>query len=882
MLFNNNRRSTTTRLNATDDDNDANNNNNNNSNNKESYDVPESEDPLPWNTTTSSQSSSAKNSNTTNDDDLALTKKTPTTTSSSLISATGNAFTNVVRKKDADSNQGTMSSFNLPMKKETIVIPANKQKQYADEEEEEEENNYNNNDNGEEDSIMNEMKNTHVFLPISYYQILDLSPARATKLTIPKAGEAMKYSEVFESFSNSLRQSRVSLIEEAVAVLTDPEARAYHDQDLNNGVMTPVDFERAPAALAFLLESGENEKVLEFGDAILTAKNKRGGNAVNNDGKRDIALASAMATCEYAQEALHSLGKRPSYVEGCDMMELALKTLEKAPGGKSRSFAPELKDAIYKELDDALPGVALELLALPLEQTRERELGLKALKKCLWTKTTAADEAAVLISEKDGDASLISKADLQVQCSRFLTAYEHASMFVEAPDHVPADPEEVYRASISHIVAALMSGNPLLLVDADEILQQLEIAAKNTNQTSEIGNVTIERAVCLVLLGKTDAACELLDVSSEESISEMANFVRQNSPSGDAVEGVCVLVDQWIEQVAFPLFRDSARIVPISLEQWFSNPKIMSFVDRYALSSAFAKIEGAGSAAKRALSKGTSNVFGTFFPSDDVPLALRKNVLQYRFGVIARFAFAGAIVFSGLNFFNGNVNANVNVFKNFKMPSLSRSSTSSNSSSSATMKKAKEQQQQQQQQQQTKKNANNLNRGGINNSLKPPLQFAKPNIPKIEVPKIEIPKISVPSISLPKPTKKPMDESTAESVVMKWQKIKAKALGSSHDSRSLSTILDGPMLRQWTLRAEDVASHGWAWEYELLKLAIEKIEIYNEDEAIVEVRLTELAVLKDRSKVDDDDVYESTYRARYEIKRNSEGQWKIFGGSIVY
>ena len=50
----------------------------------------------------------------------------------------------------------------------------------------------------------------------------------------------------------------------------------------------------------------------------------------------------------------------------------------------------------------------------------------------------------------------------------------------------------------------------------------------------------------------------------------------------------------------------------------------------------------------------------------------------------------------------------------------------------------------------------------------------------------------------------------------------------------------------------------------------------------MEARLTELAVLKDRSKVDDDDVYESTYRARYEMRRTADGAWKIFGGSVVY
>jgi len=822
------------------------------------YDVPSKEDPLPWSTPAVDDSGGASNTNSTEEKPKILSYAERVAIMKKEKEAAGGGgeedSTNRSRAK-TDDESGTMSSFNLPMQKEVFEIPAERSSPVE-----------------ENDSFMNEMKNTHVFLPISYYGILDLSPARATRATIPKAGEAMKYAQVFEGYSNTLRQSRESLIEEAVAVLSDKEARAYHDEDLRNGVLTPIDFERAPAALAMLLEAGENQKVLEYADAILTAKNRRGGDSVNNDGKRDIALASSMATCEYAQEALHSLGKRPSYVEGSDMLELALKTLEKAPGGKSKSFAPDLKDAIYKELDDALPGVALELLAMPLDQTRDRELGLVALKKCLWAKP-GADENETQIN----DTALISKADLQAQSSRFLTAYEHAAMFVEAPDHVPADPEEVYRASISHIVAGLMSGNPLLLVDADDILQQLEIAAKNTNQTSEIGDVTIERTVCLVLLGKTEAACELLGLSSEEtSNSEMATFVRENSPSGDVVEGVCALVDQWIQQVAFPLFRDSARVVPISLEQWFSNPKVTGFVDRYALSPAFARIEGAGSAAKRALTKGSASVLSSFFPSDDVPVALKKDVGRYRLGIISRLAFTGAIVFGAMNFFGNNSSA----FQNVKIPSWQRSASEKNSAKKKSTSAPK-------------KNTNNSNyktttttkdknskysSGGIS-GLKPP-QF--PTVPKIEVPKIDMPKISVPSISLPKPVKKPMDESTAESVVKRWQQIKAKALGSSHDSRALSTILDGPMLRQWTLRAEDVASHGWCWEYELNKLVIEKIEIYNEDEAIVEARLTELAVLKDRSKVDDDDVYESTYRARYEMRRTADGGWKIFGGSVVY
>ena len=261
--------------------------------------------------------------------------------------------------------------------------------------------------------------------------------------------------------------------------------------------------------------------------------------------------------------------------------------------------------------------------------------------------------------------ALISKADLHVQSSRVLTSYEHASMFVEAPDHVPADPNEVYRASISHIVAGLMSGNPLLIVDADDILEQLEIAAKNTNQTSEIGDVTIERTVCLILLGKTEAACELLGLSSEKtSNSEMATFVRENSPSGDVVEGVCALVDQWIQQVAFPsseIRHTSCRFL------WNSGSQIrrllvLSKGTHFLLRLRRLKVRDLRPSA---LTKGTLSMLRSFFPGDDVPVPLKKGVVHYRLGVISRLAFTGAIVFSAMNFFGNNSSG----FQNVKMPS---------------------------------------------------------------------------------------------------------------------------------------------------------------------------------------------------------------------
>ena len=96
-----------------------------------------------------------------------------------------------------------------------------------------------------------------------------------------------------------------------------------------------------------LLEAGENQSVLEYADAILTAKNRRGGDSVNSNGKRDVALASSMAMCEYAQKLC--ITRKTTKLRGRKRhAKIGVENLEKVPGGKSKSFAPELKDAIYR------------------------------------------------------------------------------------------------------------------------------------------------------------------------------------------------------------------------------------------------------------------------------------------------------------------------------------------------------------------------------------------------------------------------------------------------------------------------------------------------------------------------------------------------------
>ena len=150
--------------------------------------------------------------------------------------------------------------------------------------------------------------------------------------------------------------------------------------------------------------------------------------------------------------------------------------------------------------------------------------------------------------------------------------------------------------------------------------------------------------------------------------------------------------------------------------------------------------------------------------------------------------------------------------------------------------------------------------------------FVAPSVPKIQpfapiraavgstgaLSNIKMPKIDVKTATrdnsrrdAPKPrapTSPPttMNYATAERLVRKWQTA-AQALGRT-TTRLLEGILDGPMLQQWTTRANDVAAHGWAWEYKLNKLSIDSVQVVGANKVLVETTLTEVAVLKDRPR----------------------------------
>ena len=217
-----------------------------------------------------------------------------------------------------------------------------------------------------------------------------------------------------------------------------------------------------------------------------------------------------------------------------------------------------------------------------LEAEKERKEGLRALRQILWG--GSVDDVGSL---NDRDAYVR-------EVHRHLTSEEVVDLFLDAPSDSPADVDEIYNAAMAHVVCGYTQHRPSLLMDADEMFAQLEDAAwvaaneardqyatmadaaaragasPNFAQQPQAEQVTVERAVCQILMGRIEDAAYTLGLTQEQLAYGMADpqverFVADNSPSGDMTEGLCAMADRWLADVAFLYYMSSTpQIVSVA------------------------------------------------------------------------------------------------------------------------------------------------------------------------------------------------------------------------------------------------------------------------------------------------------------------------------
>ncbi|KAL2243832.1 plastid division protein CDP1, chloroplastic [Sesamum indicum] len=131
--------------------------------------------------------------------------------------------------------------------------------------------------------------------------------------------------------------------------------------------------------------------------------------------------------------------------------------------------------------------------------------------------------------------------------------------------------------------------------------------------------------------------------------------------------------------------------------------------------------------------------------------------------------------------------------------------------------------------------------------------------------------------------RQPMPVEDAETLVKRWQAIKAEALGPDHDIHCLFEILEGSMLVQWQALADAAKARSCFWRFVLLQLTVVHADILKDgtgrEMAEIEVLLEEAAELVDETQPKNPTYY-SPYKIRYLLKRQDDGSWRFCEGDI--
>ena len=390
-------------------------------------------------------------------------------------------------------------------------------------------------------------------IPLDYYRILGL-PIQATADQLKQAHRDRTLQLPRREYSEAAIVARRQLLDEAYLVLSKPEQRQNYDASFlataydaelsqpeltQNGTIVDPDA-RSPSieiqekqligALLILQELGEYELVLRLGRPYLSS-----GNANLKDGRfgdprvvlSDIVLTVALSCLELGREQW----QQGQYENAAEALETGQELLLRE--GLFASVRSEIQSDLYK----LRPYRILELLALPDEDSIERQNGLRLLQDMLRERGG--------IDGSGNDQSGLSIDDFLrfiQQLRGYLTAEGQQTLFEEEARRPSA--VATYLAVYALMARGFAEQQPALIRRAKAMLMRL----------GRRQDVHLEQAVCALLLGQTEEASRALELSQEY---EPLVFIRENSQGApDLLPGLCLYAERWLQDEVFPHFRD--------------------------------------------------------------------------------------------------------------------------------------------------------------------------------------------------------------------------------------------------------------------------------------------------------------------------------------
>ena len=381
---------------------------------------------------------------------------------------------------------------------------------------------------------------------------------------------------------------RKKLIEEAYVVLSDPKERKEYDRVYLTHAYTPEDgrdggvrVQQTPGtsadidsktlgidisqeeligALMLLQELGEYEQVLNLGRPYLVNYNGKVP-AHNGDSSRqqlseeqtsqrpDVVLTVALACLELGREQW----QQANYENAAVSLETGLELL--CNEGLFQSVQAE----IQADLNRLRPYRILELLALPLEKTTERQQGLRLLEEVLVSRGgidgTGKDESGLNV---DDFLRFIQ------QLRHYLTCSEQHKLFEQESKRPSA--VATYLAVYALIARGFTQRQPAHMRQAKQMLLVL----------GKRQDVHLEQSLCALLLGQTQEATRALELSQE--YEALANIRENSQDSPDLLPGLCLYAETWLQNEVFPHFRD-LKNQKASLKEYFADDQVQAYLE---------------------------------------------------------------------------------------------------------------------------------------------------------------------------------------------------------------------------------------------------------------------------------------------------------------
>ena len=297
-----------------------------------------------------------------------------------------------------------------------------------------------------------DLRKSNVHIPLDYYRILGVSPDTIDE-QLHQAYQDRTTQLPHCEYSEDVIQKRISLLNEAYQVLSDPITRTDYESNFLKLVFSSTNKSFVPdhkqsdivtqeqnsiksssidihedyfsGALLILYELSEYELVIQYGENHLQSFPKNVEDSGLKSIKMDVILSISLAYLEITRQLWHDKTYEKAAAAGLK----GLAFLEK------NRFFLSIQEEICSELNKLRPYRILELLAYPIHYQTLRQKGINLLKSMLEDRHKINEQTKSLSNLKTNDfLSFLQQIRIHLtideQKQIFVDTYKNSSSLV--------------------------------------------------------------------------------------------------------------------------------------------------------------------------------------------------------------------------------------------------------------------------------------------------------------------------------------------------------------------------------------------------------------------------------------------------------------------